>query len=179
MATSLSRGEASDPRVRALLALDRAHLSDGRARKRFEEARRSQLRTIELAWQSRHRCLDRLGTIVAMAQDPDGLLEIEVRWQPNGPVLARATGEIDVSSVAALEAAVVPVLEAGRSVLVDLTGVTFMDATGIGVLGRARKLAANEGVAFTVCGPTGLVRRVLELTGFDELVADCPNADDD
>lgn len=54
--------------------------------------------------------------------------------------------------------------ERASRVIVDLSAVTFLDSTGLGVLvGGAKRLGAS-GPLQIVCGP-GHVRRVLEIAG--------------
>ncbi|GIF96050.1 STAS domain-containing protein [Catellatospora citrea] len=56
-------------------------------------------------------------------------------------------------------------------VVVDLAQVSFMDSTGLHVLITARERALGSGVAFHVVGATGIVRRVLAVTGLLKLLA--------
>jgi len=55
-------------------------------------------------------------------------------------------------------------------IIVDLTGLEFIDASGVGALSRARRHARNAGGDLLLAAPQGLVRRVLaiiwEVDGF-------------
>jgi hypothetical protein len=53
----------------------------------------------------------------------------------------------------------------GPDVVVDLSQLTFMGATGVGVPSRAWDVASKGGRAITLSSPTGVVARVLSLTG--------------
>jgi anti-anti-sigma factor len=54
--------------------------------------------------------------------------------------------------------------------VVDLTGVTFLDSTGLGILvGDHKRLRDRGGSLQIVCAP-GLVSRVFRLTGVDRIV---------
>ncbi|GAB4054627.1 STAS domain-containing protein [Catellatospora paridis] len=64
-------------------------------------------------------------------------------------------------------------------VVVDLAQVSFMDSTGLHVLITARERALGSGVAFHVVGATGIVRRVLAVTGLLKLLAGDMDADPD
>jgi anti-anti-sigma factor len=57
--------------------------------------------------------------------------------------------------------------------LVDLSHVSFLDATGIRVLLAGQKLAEQRGVAFQAINPRGLVRRSLDTTGVLTLLTGC------
>ncbi|GAA2373916.1 hypothetical protein Cme02nite_02860 [Catellatospora methionotrophica] len=54
---------------------------------------------------------------------------------------------------------------AATAVVVDLSRVTFMDSTGLHVLLTSHKSALGSGVGFSVVGATGLVHRLLAVTG--------------
>jgi len=79
-------------------------------------------------------------------------------------VLAVA-GELDLSSAPSLKWALIDLLAAGRSqVVVDLSQVTFIDSTALGVLvGLQMRLSAPTRLAI-VCA-NAKVLKILELTG--------------
>jgi len=55
--------------------------------------------------------------------------------------------------------------------VVDLSGVTFMDTTALGVLVTARTAAHRQGAAFAGTNPGPMVTMILTLTGLvDTLV---------
>jgi anti-sigma B factor antagonist len=60
----------------------------------------------------------------------------------------------------------------------DLSRVSFMDSTALGVLVRALKDAAARGVAARVVLPRSAARRIFEITTLDRVlpVADSPSA---
>jgi anti-sigma B factor antagonist len=55
----------------------------------------------------------------------------------------------------------------GSLVVVDLSGLTFMDSSGLGAIHTARRLAIKNGGTLVVSRPQPAVHRVLELTGLD------------
>ncbi|WP_246158780.1 STAS domain-containing protein [Catellatospora sichuanensis] len=55
-------------------------------------------------------------------------------------------------------------------VVVDLSQVSFLDSTGLHVLLTARASALGSGIDFTVAGATGIVQRVLTITGVLKLL---------
>lgn len=94
----------------------------------------------------------------------------------DGSTLIQVEGEIDLSTVPQLERELTPHVEAGRNVVVDLTGVDFMDSTGIGALVRASNRTREAGAELSLaCGP-GSVRRVLEVSGLDKMIPVYPDA---
>src|SRR3954454_20598740 len=83
------------------------------------------------------------------AEDEGGCcVELSVSKQGGGevPVVA-VTGEVDVYSAPALRDGLTELLEAGTSVVVDLTDVGFLDSTGLGALVAARTTAAEHGAS--------------------------------
>lgn len=95
-------------------------------------------------------------------------LRVEPRDVEGWTVLA-ATGEVDVATASILRGALQAASEFGAGVIVDLTGVTFLDSTGLGVLIGGRKaIDASDGELRVVVADT-IVRRVFEITGLDEV----------
>jgi anti-sigma B factor antagonist len=83
-----------------------------------------------------------------------------------------AHGEIDVSTVSTLEAAVeAAIRESEGAFVVDLTDVDFIDSSGIHSLLRARGLLGREDRALAVICRPGPVRRVFELSRSADLFA--------
>jgi anti-anti-sigma factor len=83
-------------------------------------------------------------------------------------VLVVIRGEIDIITSPAMQAT----LEAGRGrdLEVDLSGVTFMDCSGIRVLMLAREQAAEAGGSLTLRAPSQAVCRLLDILHLDEVL---------
>jgi anti-sigma B factor antagonist len=83
-----------------------------------------------------------------------------------GATVVEIGGEIELHSAPQLRA---ELIKAGDGVaapiIVDLTAVTFIDSTGIGVLVGALKRAREANGALAFCGAQNRVRRVFEITG--------------
>ncbi|MCC6830556.1 MAG: STAS domain-containing protein [Thermoleophilia bacterium] len=89
-------------------------------------------------------------------------MEIGRERRPNATVL-RLTGELDLATapevLAAVEAAT---CDGGPSRLVlDMSGVSFIDSTGVRTLLEANRVAGND---LSLLAPSPAVTRVLELT---------------
>ena len=79
-------------------------------------------------------------------------------------------GEIDIASSPALEEAIeAAIRDSAGAFVIDLSGVDFLETTGLHVLLRARGLLGREDRALAVVCPFGPVRRVFELSGSSEL----------
>jgi anti-anti-sigma factor len=61
-------------------------------------------------------------------------------------------------------------LPGARDVVLDFRGVTFLDASGVGVIVRARLACRHLGGRLTLFGARGRVAEVLHLTGVAESV---------
>jgi anti-anti-sigma factor len=79
--------------------------------------------------------------------------------------LIRAAGEIDMSNVAALRREVDAAHAEAVTVLLDLSGVTFIDSSGLHLLLRASHRSAGSDWGFFVVRPSESVLRLIELSG--------------
>jgi anti-anti-sigma factor len=96
-------------------------------------------------------------------------LDITVRRE-RGVVIAAVTGGVDIFTVARLRECLFELADSGRTLIVDLNRVTFIDSSGLGALiGAARRAAAHGGSLHAACArpPT---RRLLCLTGVDHRI---------
>ena len=79
--------------------------------------------------------------------------------------------ELDMASAPRLADALVEI--AGSTVVVDLSGLTFMDSTGISALVVARNRVLTEGQGeLVVTRPAGMVRRALEIVGLGDWIVE-------
>jgi anti-sigma B factor antagonist/stage II sporulation protein AA (anti-sigma F factor antagonist) len=92
---------------------------------------------------------------------------IEHRQGPDGPVLA-LRGSLDASAGEELERAVRVAEADGGALTLDLSGLDFMDSTGLGVVLDADLRASEAGRRFVVVPGDGEARRVLELVSVTE-----------
>jgi anti-sigma B factor antagonist len=81
-----------------------------------------------------------------------------------------ATGEIDVETAGSLSDSVTEALAQAPRVLLDLSAVTFIDSTGLGVLVRAHRAAEARGGFFAVVHPTPQTRKLVRVLGLDQLL---------
>ena len=81
-----------------------------------------------------------------------------------------AHGEIDVATAPALMHELAVALRAQQCrVIVDLTQVTFMDASGLDALAIARRRADVRDGEVRLVGACGIVRKVLRITGLEQI----------
>ena len=100
------------------------------------------------------------------------ILEVDVELLEDGCVI-RARGEVDLSSVGELRGPLARARKAGAPTLVDLTGVGFMDSSGLHLMLDAALGAKADGwsLSFRVSPE---VLRVLEVTGTLDVVRIVP-----
>jgi anti-sigma B factor antagonist len=89
-----------------------------------------------------------------------------------GVVTVHLSGDVDIMTVPDLRLALQQLTEVGSraTVVVDLAGVTFLDATGLGVLVGAHRRATRAGVRFELRDPTARLRRLLAMTRLDRVL---------
>jgi anti-sigma B factor antagonist len=98
------------------------------------------------------------------------MADIERTEDPRG-VLVRLRGEHDVSTAPRIRDATAT--SDGIPLVIDLTETTFLDSSVLGVLLGASEACAQDSRAFrVVLGEDGApaVRRVLDLSGFDQVL---------
>jgi anti-anti-sigma factor len=96
-----------------------------------------------------------LGTELTIDGDDDGRLVL--------------TGEIDADSAPRLERAILDRFEQGStSVRLDLSGVTFMDSSGLRVVIATTEAARGRGGDLVLAEPTSAVRRLIEVSGLED-----------
>jgi anti-anti-sigma factor len=97
------------------------------------------------------------------------MVEVEVAHQPEGYLLVRLVGEIDMSQEAPVRRAFTAALAAGRAaVLVDLCDVRFLAVVGTDWVDAVVGELTGEGRAVAVVyADNGPVRRLVTLLGLD------------
>jgi anti-sigma B factor antagonist len=78
-------------------------------------------------------------------------------------VVLSLRGDCDMATVPALTCAIEALLT--PRLVVDLSGLAFLDSSGLGGLIRAKDCLAQRGGTMTIRGASGEVRKVLEITG--------------
>ncbi|MEH0933136.1 STAS domain-containing protein [Micromonospora sp. CPCC 205558] len=104
---------------------------------------------------------------------PDQLLTIETTRLAAGHVRLRLTGDLDYDTAPELIAAAAE-LHGDAPVLVDLTGVTLCDSSGLSALLVVHRAAG----AIRLTGVSPQLQRMLDRTGLSELLAVAYSDDD-
>ena len=88
----------------------------------------------------------------------------------DGLTVVWLSGDVDLAAEASVTQALTDVVarETTTAVVVDLSGVPFLDSCGIRALVRGHLAAAEAGLELTVRGAQTIVEQVLRLTGVDK-----------
>jgi anti-sigma B factor antagonist len=98
----------------------------------------------------------------------DEQLQIVVRHAPDRLIVV-LDGELDMVSCSQLDDALSGVdLDERGALVLDLSGVRFLDSTGLKAIFRIRGLARERGRKFAVTQGSAQVQRLLSLTRLDQ-----------
>jgi anti-sigma B factor antagonist len=91
----------------------------------------------------------------------------------------RVSGELDLQAAPALKQALITVIGEGHlDVVVDMTDVTFLDSTALGVLaGRYRELRARGGSIAVICNNPNVLE-TLEIAGVGHALKLCQSREE-
>lgn len=95
----------------------------------------------------------------------------------DGCMVVFAVGELDLATSPTMREALGEAAESRRHLIVDLSAVTFLDSTSLGVLIRTQKRIETTHKSMSLVGPTGMVAKVLRITRIDEAIPVHPNLD--
>ena len=96
-------------------------------------------------------------------------LTIRVRRDRDYAIVA-VTGEVDIATVTGLRESLFELATSGRTLVVDLEQVSFIDSSGLAALvGAARRAAAHGASLQAVCARPR-TRQLFRLTGLDSQV---------
>ena len=114
---------------------------------------------------------------VAPPRQPGGSIEsdaangqlLAVRVESAGPdaSIVSLAGELDLSTIPRMESQLFEQLRSHPGVVLDLSRLSFIDSSGIGLLIKAFRAVDGGGKLHTVIAPGSQVDRVFRLTGID------------
>src|SRR4051794_6561283 len=107
---------------------------------------------------------------VLVPSDMDDDLTLHASRDGSTAIVA-ASGEIDLSNVGELRTAVTAAAEDCDRLRLDLSGVEFIDSTGLGGLLELRSTLRAGSVTLEIVAGDGPVRQAVEITGLAELLA--------
>ena len=84
--------------------------------------------------------------------------------------VVRVAGEVDIDTAPALRTSLGAAIRSGGPVVLDLSGVTFMDSSGFGVLAAAQRQAGVLGGTLRLRGVSERIHQLLTLLGLDTVL---------
>jgi anti-sigma B factor antagonist len=109
---------------------------------------------------------------------PNVLFDIAISERDGWAVLA-VTGELDVATAPKLRQEAVRMSAAGQHrVVLDLSGVGFLDSTGLGVIVGILKRSRTNGGELLLAGAEPQVRKVFEITRMNDILPLHDSVDD-
>ncbi|WP_232677571.1 STAS domain-containing protein [Nocardioides sp. R-C-SC26] len=110
--------------------------------------------------------------------EPPGRCSFDVE-NVGGRIVVRVTGEVELTSAAAFRLTLRGIMGAERpDVVIDLSGVEFMDSTGLGVLVGAQRQARLFRGGLALLSPSPPVARLLHLTALNRVFTIVDRLDD-
>lgn len=109
------------------------------------------------------------GSVPVQAQGQDGHEAFDIKQDDldQETTLVSVQGELDLASAPSLKWALTDLLAAGvRRIVLDLSLVSFIDSTALGVLVGVHRGLAREG-RLAIAGAGSAVVNIFELTGLD------------
>jgi anti-anti-sigma factor len=105
---------------------------------------------------------------VSLNGDHPYSFEAQIEREPERTVVA-PTGELDIATCEALERRIAPLVtgeaneDSGGHIVVDLSGLVFIDVAGMRALLRCARLAEERGIRLSIALGSDRVRRLFEL----------------
>lgn len=99
----------------------------------------------------------------------DGLLTVQ-QSDEGAQVFVSLEGELDLSNVETLEAALADAIDSGKKILIDLGELEFLDSTGIALIVKTLRRHDAERFSF-LPSRSSSVRRLLSMTGLEQRMA--------
>jgi anti-anti-sigma factor len=103
-------------------------------------------------------------------------LELSCRVTADGAATVQMRGELDIATTDQAYAYLRDVVDNQPApVTIDLAGLTFCDAAGLGVLARAAGHARRSGRSLTLTAARPSLLRIMRITGMDEAFPEVRN----
>ena len=109
--------------------------------------------------------------MAASARQSGGAFSVTFSRAGRGVDVA-VSGDVDGDTAPFLRDRLVDVLEGqgNRSVSVDLSGMTFIDSSGLSVLFEMHRRAADRGADFVLCNARATTMRLFDIVGMSEIL---------
>ncbi|MCB1877293.1 MAG: STAS domain-containing protein [Chromatiales bacterium] len=96
----------------------------------------------------------------------------------NGYAVVQLSGDVDMSTSPEVREAIINSLKKGEPVLVDLSGVTYIDSSGVASLVEGYQTARAGKLDFGLIGVSSAAMNVLQLARLDKVFPIAANVDE-
>jgi anti-sigma B factor antagonist len=77
-------------------------------------------------------------------------------------------GEVDLHTAPKIQYAIERAAGAAGAVVVDMSGIAFMDSTALSALMRSKNSLKEQGIPLRLASPSKAVERIFSVTGFTD-----------
>lgn len=117
--------------------------------------------------------MTQLSTVARNPERTPERLEDEIRVEHrDGRAVVCLVGEIDASLRESASASMGIALMSGLPLLVDASGATFVDSSGVAFVLQLHLAASESGVPLTLYDPHRVLRDLLDMVGLDTAIPD-------
>ena len=95
----------------------------------------------------------------------------------DGKLIVKLSGEVDLESCEPVRSCLLESAGQKKDLLVDLSGVTYIDSSGVASLIEALQMTTRNGAAFKLFSVSDPAFRVLQLAKLDQVFAIHPDFD--
>jgi anti-anti-sigma factor len=88
----------------------------------------------------------------------------------DGLVIVVVGGELDIHSAPGLGEALAPAADAGRHLILDVSGLRFCDCAGLSLFLRTQERARAAGGSLHLAAPTGSMRRLITVARMSDVL---------
>lgn len=108
------------------------------------------------------------------------LLTIATRACESGIMVVELTGRVTLGreSTHIEDTVVKAIAEGARKIVLDLSGVRYIDSSGLGIIALCFGKMSKTGGRLFVAGATGVVLEVLQMTHLDSVIPCSPSVDE-
>ena len=97
-------------------------------------------------------------------------MAMQIRVADNGGgVILQVRGEVDLYSSPELRAAIINAMKGDGDIGLDLSGVAYMDSSGVATLVEGFKAASDKQRSFVLVAPSKSVIKILQLARLDSV----------
>jgi anti-sigma B factor antagonist len=94
--------------------------------------------------------------------------EVSIDERADAYSVVAVRGEVDLHTAPKVQYAIERGSEGVEAVVVDMSGIAFMDSTALSTLMHARESLEKKGISFRLTTPSKAVERIFAVTGFGD-----------